>query len=161
MILDFFGALLYIGIVFAVGQWTVKWLYKNEGDESADWLSFAAGFAEMTVLSTFLYFTCHMSVQLIRIVWLLSGGAALFSLISRKLLTKAGAAVLGCVTGLWLVMLLPGLIGGDQYYVYRGNCSDQQTYVEETVAMSMHPIGWDVGRSEEEVGIGSDVRWGG
>ena len=77
MILDFFGALLYIGIVFAVGQWTVKWLYKNEGDESADWLSFAAGFAEMTVLSTFLYFTCHMSVQLIRIVWLLSGGAAL------------------------------------------------------------------------------------
>ena len=45
MILDFFGALLYIGIVFAVGQWTVKWLYKNEGDESADWLSFAAGFA--------------------------------------------------------------------------------------------------------------------
>ena len=103
MILDFFGALLYIGIVFAVGQWTVKWLYKNEGDESADRLSFAAGFAEMTVLSTFLYFTCHMSVQLIRIVWLLFGGAALFSLICRKLLTKAGAAVLGCVTGLWLV----------------------------------------------------------
>ncbi len=161
MILDFFGALLYIGIVFAVGQWTVKWLYKNEGDESADWLSFAAGFAEMTVLSTFLYFTCHMSVQLIRIVWLLSGGAALFSLISRKLLTKAGAAVLGCVTGLWLVMLLPGLIGGDQYYVYRGNCSDQQTYVEETVAMSMHPIGWYESRTEEQIGIESDVLWRG
>ena len=161
MILDFFGALLYIGIVFAVGQWTVKWLYKNEGDESADWLSFAAGFAEMTVLSTFLYFTCHMSVQLIRIVWLLFGGAALFSLICRKLLTKAGAAVLGCVTGLWLVMLLPGLIGGDQYYVYRGNCSDQQTYVEETVAMSMHPIGWYESRTEEQIGIESDVLWRG
>ena len=47
MILDFVGALLYIGVVFLTGQRTVKWLYKNEGDQYADWLSFAVGFAEI------------------------------------------------------------------------------------------------------------------
>lgn len=161
MILDFIGALFYIGIVYVVGQCTVKWLYKNVSDRSTEWLSFAVGFSKLTILSTFLYFTCHMSVQVIRIVWLLLGGASVFLLIKRKLFTKSGMAVLGCVTGLWIVMLLPGLIGGDQYYVYRGNCTDQQTYVEETVAMSMHPIGWYESRTEEQIGIISDVLWRG
>ena len=142
MILDFVGAIFYIGIVYIVGQWTVNWLYKNGDIKSADWLAFAVGFSELTLLSTFLYFTCHMSVQIIRIVWLLLGIVSTYFLIRRKLFTRSRIAVLGCVTGLWLVMLLPGLIGGDQYYVYRGNCTDQQTYVEETVAMSMHPINW-------------------
>lgn len=161
MILDFIGALFYIGIVFLTGQWTVKWLYKNENGQYTDWLSFAVGFAEMTVLSTFLYFTCRMSAQVIRVVWLVMGGASFFSLMKRKLFTRSGAAVLGCVTGLWFIMLLPGLIGGDQYYVYRGNCTDQQTYVEETVAMSMHPIGWYESRTREQVEIISDVLWRG
>lgn len=161
MILDFIGALLYIGIIYIVGQWTVKWRYKEESDKSADWLSFAVGFSEMTILSTFLYFTCHMSVQIIRIVWLLLGGMSVFFLIKWKLFTKSGIAVFGCVTGLWLVMLLPGLVGGDQYYVYRGNCTDQQTYVEETVAMSMHPIEWYESQTEEQVSTVSDVLWRG
>ena len=46
MILDFIGALLYIGIIYIVGQWTVGWLYKNEKDTIVDWLSFAVGFSE-------------------------------------------------------------------------------------------------------------------
>lgn len=161
MILDFIGALFYIGIVYVVGQRTVKWLYKEENDLSADWLSFAVGFAELTIVSTFLYFTCRMPVQTIRIVWLLLGGVSVISLIKRKLFDRSGTAVLGCVAGLWLIMLLPGLIGGDQYYVYRGNCSDQQTYVEETVAMSMYPIGWYESRTEEQIGKESDVLWRG
>lgn len=161
MILDFIGALFYIGVVFVAGQRTVKWLYKKENDPSADWLSFAVGFSEMTILSTFLYFTCRMPVQAIRIVWLILGGVSAISLIRRKLFDRSGIAVLGCVTGLWLIMLLPGLTGGDQYYVYRGNCTDQQTYVEETVAMSMHPVGWYESRTEEQVGIISDVLWRG
>lgn len=161
MILDFVGALCYIGIIYIVGHLSVKWLHKNGSDSYADWLSFAIGFAEMTLLSTFLYFTCRLPVQAIRIVWLLLGGLSLFVLIKRRLLTGSGLAVLGCVTGLWLIMLLPGLIGGDQYYVYRGNCTDQQTYVEETVAMSMHPIGWYESRTKEQIGIISDVLWRG
>lgn len=161
MILDFTGALFYIGIIYIVGQWTVKWLNKSESDKAADWLSFAVGFSEMTVLSTFLYFTCHMSVQMIRIIWLLLGGVSVFCLIKWKRFARSGIVVFGCVTGLWLVMLLPGLVGGDQYYVYRGNCTDQQTYVEETVAMSMHPISWYESRTEEQVSIVSDVLWRG
>ena len=54
MILDFVGALFYIGVVYLAGQWTVTWLYKNRDEESADWLSFAVGLAEITVKSTFL-----------------------------------------------------------------------------------------------------------
>ncbi len=161
MILDFVGALFYIGVVYLAGQWTVTWLYKNRDEESADWLSFAVGFAEMTVMSTFLYFTCRMPVWGIRTVWLLLGAVSAFLLVKQKRFSRSGIAVLGCVTGLWLVMLLPGLIGGDQYYVYRGNCTDQQTYVEETVAMSMHPIGWYESRTEAQIGEVSDVLWRG
>lgn len=161
MILDFIGALLYIGIIYMVGQWTVGWLYKNEKDTIVDWLSFAVGFSEMTILSTFLYFTCNLSTGVIRIIWVLLGGIALFFLIKWNRFTKPGIAALGCVVSLWLVMLLPGLIRGDQYYVYRGNCTDQQTYVEETVALSMHPISWYESRTEEEIGLVSDVLWRG
>lgn len=161
MFLDFLGACVYIGIVFSVGQWTVKRLRQEERNRMADYLSFAAGFAEMTILSTFLYFTCRLSVQSIRIVWVLLGSAALFSLMKRRMVTRSGLTVLGCVMILWLFMLLPGLVKGDQYYVYRGNCTDQQTYVEETVALSMHPIGWYESRTEEQVGMISDVLWRG
>lgn len=161
MVLDFIGAFVFIGIVYSVGQWTVQRLSQNENSQTAEWLSFAVGFAELTILSTFLYFTCRLPVRVIQIILLLLGGMSLFLLIKRKRLTKSGIAVWGCVTGLWLFMLLPGFIWGDQYYVYRGNCTDQQTYVEETVAMSMHPIGWYESRTEDEIGIISDVLWRG
>lgn len=157
MVLDFIGACVYISVIYGVGQWTVVRLYQSETDKASDWLSFAVGFAEMTILSTFLYFTCCLPVQAIRVVWLLLGSVSLYVLMRHKYLTKSALAVLGCVVGLWLVMLIPGLIRGDQYYVYRGNCTDQQTYVEETVAMSMHPIGWYESRTNEEIGIASDV----
>ena len=70
MVLDFGVALLYIVIIYSVGQWTVTWLYQDTDDWTVNWLSFAIGFSEMTIVSTFLYFMCGMSVQIIRIIWL-------------------------------------------------------------------------------------------
>lgn len=161
MVLDFGVALLYIVIIYSVGQWTVKWLYQDTDDRTVNWLSFAIGFSEMTIVSTFLYFMCGMSVQVIRIIWLALGGISVAALIRRRLFTKSSLGSLGCVIVLWLFLLLPGVIGGEQYYVYRGNCTDQQTYVEETVALSMHPIGWYDQRSRDEIGLVSDVLWRG
>jgi len=160
MVLDFVAALCYIGIVWCLGQWTAGGLFADDR-KRACLLSFALGFSELTLLSTFLYFTCRMPTQAIRVVWLLLGIVSFVDLIRRRGVDKEAAAVLFGVAGLWLLMLYPGLVGKDQYYVYRGNCTDQQTYVEETAALSMHPIGWYEERSREEIELVSDVLWRG
>ena len=161
MILDFTAAVLYIGIVWILGQWTAGRLRREDLRRGGCLLSFALGFSELTLASTFLYFTCRLPVQAIRVLWLLAGAAAFADLCRRRELHGRVLAVPAAVTLLWLIMLLPGLLGRDQYYVYRGHCTDQQTYVEETVAMSMHPIGWYEERSEEEISLVSDVLWRG
>lgn len=161
MILDFAWALAYIGIIWILGQWTVGVLSGDQTDGNAFLLSFALGFSELTIVSTFLYFTCRFPMQIIRVVWAAAGIAALFHMLVRRRVGKAAPAVLGGVVVLWLIMLIPGLSGRDQYYVYRGNCTDQQTYVEETVALSMHPLSWYESRSREEIELVSDVLWRG
>lgn len=161
MVLDFAAALLYIGIIWVLGYWTAMRLFGDKADNNAYLLSFVLGFSELTLVSTFLYFTCRLPMGVIRIVWVVLGCASLVDMFRRREIHKPALVILGGVTALWLVMLVPGIIGGDQYYVYRGNCTDQQTYVEETVALSMHPIGWYESRTEDEVGLVSDVLWRG
>lgn len=161
MVLDFAAALLYIGIVWILGYWTSKRLFEDKADNNAYLLSFALGFSELTLVSTFLYFACKLPMEAIRITWMVLGCASLVDTLRRREVYKPALAVLGGVTVLWVVMLIPGIVGKDQYYVYRGNCTDQQTYVEETVALSMHPLGWYESRTEDEVGLVSDVLWRG
>lgn len=161
MILDFAAALLYIGILWILGYWTAMRLFGDKADKNEYLLSFVLGFSELTLVSTFLYFTCRLPMEVIRIVWIVLGCASLIDTLRRREIHKPALALLGGVAALWLVMLIPGIIGRDQYYVYRGNCTDQQTYVEETVALSMHPIGWYESRTEDEVGLVSDVLWRG
>lgn len=161
MALDFVVALLYIGTVWCLGQWTVGCLFDEDREKNAYLLALPLGFSELTLLSTFLYFTARFSVQTIRIVWILLGCASLIVILRRRLLKRTDLLAFIMVLGLWLVMLLSGIAGGDQYYVYRGNCTDQQTYVEETVALSMHPIGWYESRTQEEIETVSDVLWRG
>lgn len=161
MAADFLIALLYIIIVWIFGQWTVKRLIAERAYGDCRLLSFATGFAELTLLSTFLYFTCKMPVQAIRIIWLVLGVLALIDLIRRQEMKKKDIVIIGMVLGLWLILLIPGIVGGDQYYVYRGNCTDQQTYIEETVALSTHSIGWYESRTREEIEMVSDVLWRG
>lgn len=161
MAADFIIALLYIIVVWLVGQCTISRLLEEKAYGDSRLLSFAVGFAELTLLSTFFYFTCKMPVQAIRVIWAVLAVAALVDLIRRRELKKADLPVLVMVLGLWLILLIPGILGGDQYYVYRGNCTDQQTYVEETVALSTHSIGWYESRTGEEIELVSDVLWRG
>lgn len=161
MVLDFVVALIYIGIVWCLGQWTVGYLFSEDRDKNIYLLAFPLGFSELTLLSTFLYFTGRFPAQAIRVVWILLGCVSLIAIRRRRLVKRASLMVFIAVLGLWLVMLIPGIIGGDQYYVYRGNCTDQQTYVEETVALSMHPVGWYESRTQEEIEAVSDVLWRG
>lgn len=159
MALDFGMALLYIGVIYVIGQWTGYRLFLRGQNENRhiELLSLVIGFSEMTLLSTFFYFMCRMPVETIRAIWLILGVAALVDGIRRRSISRYSLGALCAVLLLWLLILIPGWIGRDQYYVYRGNATDMQTYVEETVALSMHPIGWYESRSKEEIGLVSDV----
>lgn len=161
MVVDFLIAFLYIIVIWLVGQWTIGRLFTEMTYGNHGLLSFTTGFAELTLMSTFCYFTCKMPVHAIRIIWVALGVMALLDLIRRHKIKKTDLLIPGMVLALWLVMLIPGILGGDQYYVYRGNCTDQQTYVEETVALSMHSIGWYESRTREEIELVSDVMWRG
>lgn len=161
MVADFLIALIYITVVWLIGQWTIGRLFVDMTYGNYRLISFATGFAELTLLSTFLYFTCRMPVQIIRVIWVVLGVIALIDFIRRHEIKRADLAIPGMVLVLWLVLLIPGILGRDQYYVYRGNCTDQQTYVEETVALSMHSIGWYESRTKEEIELVSDVLWRG
>lgn len=161
MLLDFFGALLYIGIIWSVGQWTIRKLFRNNMREENVLLVFTMGFSEITLISTFLYFVVRMPMLMIRIVWLALGFLVYGVAIKRHEISKSAVAILVGVIMLWLFLLIPGLTGKEQYYVYRGNCADQHTYVEETTAMSLHSISWYESRTKEEIETESDVLWRG
>lgn len=161
MIIDFLIALLYILMVWVIGQWTMTQLFSRVLHGDCRLLSFATGFAELVVLSTFIYFTCKMPVQIIRVIWLALGIMAFIDLLRHHGIHKKDLVIPGMLIALWLILLVPGILGGDQYYVYRGNCTDQQTYVEETVALSMHSIRWYESRTREEIELVSDVLWRG
>lgn len=154
---DFGCVLIYIYIVWCVGQWIISMQKSLEKDVEARWLSFAAGFSALTLLSTFLYFVCRFPVEIIRGIWSVLGIISTMMLILKRRIGRKEIQVFGIVLVLFLFMLIPGVVGKDQYYVYRGNCTDQQTYIEETVALSSHGISWYEGRSMEEIALESDV----
>lgn len=85
------------------------------------------------------------------------GGIITVFLIRKKVLEIQDVKVFGFIAGLFLILLIPGILGKDQYYVYRGNCTDQHTYIEEAVTLSSHAISWYENRTEDEIAIESDV----
>lgn len=154
---DFVYALIYIYIVWCVGQWIISMLKPLEKDVEVRWLSFTAGFSALTLLTTFLYFVCRFPVEIIRGIWSVLGIISMIMLILKRRIGWREIQVFGIVLVLFIFLLIPGIVGKDQYYVYRGNCTDQQTYIEETVALSSHGISWYESHSMEEIALESDV----
>lgn len=154
---DFVCALIYIYIVWCVGQWIISMIKSPEEDSEIRWLSFSAGFSGLTLLTTFLYFVCRFPVEIIRGIWSVLGIISTVMLVRKGRIGWKEIRVFGIVLVLFLFLLIPGIVGKDQYYVYRGNCTDQQTYIEETVALSSHGISWYESRSMEEIALESDV----
>lgn len=157
MVGDFLFALIYIYVVWSVGQVIIFAMKPTRQNEGIEWLAFAIGFSFLTVLTTFLYFTCRLPVEVIRGIWGIFGGLSTALLIWKRQIHLINIKVPAMVLGLYLFLLIPGILGKDQYYVYRGNCTDQQTYMEETVALSSHGISWYESRTMEEIAIESDV----
>lgn len=157
MIADFFVVLIYLYIVWCIGEGTLVVLGLLKKEKRIEWLAFVVGFSVLTLLSTFLYFVCRLPVEGIRVVWLVLGGLTTGFFIRKRIVGLADFKVFGLITLLFLVLLIPGALGRDQYYVYRGNCTDQYTYIEEAVTLSSHAISWYEDRTEEEIAIESDI----
>lgn len=161
MLGDFLAALIYIYIVWIVGRTIIFAMKSIRRDAEIRWLAFAIGFAALTVLTTFLYFTCHFTVEAVRVVWGMIGALSTGVLVWKKQVGLSEMKVPAMVLGVFCILLVPGILGRDQYYVYRGNCTDQQTYMEEMVALSSHGISWYESRTMDEISIESDVLWRG
>lgn len=157
MIRNFLLALMYIYIIWCTGQCIISLTQYSKAHKYICWLSFSVGFSILILLSTFCYFTCKLPVDIIRLIWLGLGCISTFLLIKKRQIGKRELQVFLLVLTLFLFLLVPGILRKDQYYVYRGNCTDQQTYMEETVAISLHPISWYENHTEDEIAIESDV----
>lgn len=154
---DFLVALIYLYIVWCVGEGILFVLGLLKKEKHIEWLAFAAGFSVLTLLSTFLYFVCGLPVEGIRAVWLVSGFLITLLFVCKKIVGLRSFQVFGLTAALFFVLLIPGILGKDQYYVYRGNCTDQFTYIEEAVVLSSHAISWYEDRTEDEIAVESDV----
>ena len=56
---------------------------------------------------------------------------------------------LAVMAGLFSIMILPGVIHGDKYYVHRGNIYDQYFYLAEVVYMSLHDLQYGISEMME------------
>ena len=158
MIVNTICGLLFLIIVYIIGLWEIELLtYRNKPNELGHCCAFGIGLAVTAITATFLYFVCKLNAQVIGLLFLVLGiilGSILFI---RGKYRKCDLQIVLFSMIVLGILLIPGVWKGEQYYVYRGNPYDKQTYVEEAVAMSMHSISWYENRTEDEILLESDV----
>ncbi len=125
-------------------------------------ISIPIGFGMASVLVTFLYFLCGISIQTIFIILMLLAviliGICLYcgKKNLKKTLLKPVAVFIACII-LLFVFAIPGLIYGDGEYVWRGNRWDKNIYATEAIAAWTHPITYYDSRDAEQILAESEV----
>lgn len=129
MISNFVSIIVMTILFWIVGRFLVNRIIKM--DEQFSFAYSAVGTVVVAVITSILYFRLGMSMMSIAIVMIviaiITMGVQIKSIKKRELLQ------LGIQIGLFLILIIPGLIRGEQYYVYRGNFFDQFIYLSEGI----------------------------
>ncbi len=103
-----------------------------------DWLAMPAGLCVIGLLGNALYFACGLRVAAVQIILLSLLVPCCAYLVYTGIKARACLQFLG-VCALFLVLALPAFIGGEQYYVFRGNEWDHFNYINGTLALCDNP----------------------
>ena len=139
MIYNFIFSIIMILSFWTIGRFTVIHVLRIKNDHFSLEFSYSVlGSVIIAIVASFLYFRCGL--QMLSISWLLFVAAilvtiyqAFFYIRTNRNIGRAHNDVLflGVQLILFLILIIPGLLYGEQYYVYRGNFFDQFIYLSE------------------------------
>lgn len=142
MLINFIVIILFIFAIWIFGTGFLKLIDKNQYNILAP----IVGAGIYTILISALYFFIRISISngriIISIIALITG----IYLCIKKYFKSNDFISLGILIILTAIMSLPGLIGGEQYYVYRGNYWDHFNFI--TRASAMYEYKWSLYRKD-------------
>lgn len=103
-----------------------------------DWLAMPIGLCLVGLTGNMLYFGVGLTVQSIQLLFLCALFPCLY-MIFRRCIRRGEWNRLFAVFGIFFVLALPACIGGEQYYVFRGNHWDHFNYINESLTLRDNP----------------------
>lgn len=136
MISNVINVLLLIIIIWSYGVTTISIL---KLDTKYYTICFSAGIPLFVLSTNLLYYTCYLSSEFVFDISLILALASIAMLIYRRKLSRATLFPLFIVVITFILLLIPNIIGGAQYYTLRGNFYDNFIYLSEAVVIKDHP----------------------
>jgi len=106
--------------------------------DGCDWLAMPIGLCLVALLGNVLYFMLGFTAQSIQLLFLCALLPCLF-IIFRQGVCRSEWCRLAAVLGIFLLLALPAWIGGEQYYVFRGNHWDNFNYIDQALTIWDNP----------------------
>jgi len=144
-------ALLYMLALWAIGRAV---LMAGRADRDS-WLAMPVGLSVVGIAGNALYFAAGLSVHVIQWILVAAVLPCVVFLLRRRLPRFEWEQLLA-VLGLFLVLALPAYLGGEQYYVFRGNHGDHFNYINMTLALRANPYAAYVNAAPEQF-LATDV----
>lgn len=151
LLTNYISTIIFIILSFITGYAVLLFMGVNKKEyKCIPCLCAPAGLAVNGVLAAFVYFRLGLNSGAVKISWII---LAVFSLIfavvknHKDLKSTAGyfKALAFCLA-FFVIMTVPGMYRGANYYVYKGNVYDKFAYISETVYMTNHNL--DYGEKE-------------
>lgn len=142
MIYNISGTLLFAISAWLTGLGALKACGLTKGRFSnLHFISIPLGVAVCAIISTTMYFALGLSVGAIRIAYAVLAVMGAF-ILWKTGLDKKELSGLAAILILFGIMMIPGLLHGDKYYVHRGNLYDQYFYMSQVVYMGTHKLSY-------------------
>lgn len=130
---------LSAGLLFLLSLWVFgRTLIVICRIEDCDWAAMPTGLCLVGLIGNVLYFMCGLTVQWIQLLFLGALVPCLVIVFRHSVGLCEWKRVLATL-GVFLFLALPVFIGGEQYYVFRGNDDDHFNYMDQGLAIWTHP----------------------
>ena len=128
-----------VGLAFLCSLWVfgrsfILVCYKDD----CDWLALPLGLCLVGLIANTLYFMFGLTVQLIQLIFVCLLIPCLVMVFQRGI-NRGEWCRLAAVLGVFLLLALPGFIGGEQYYAFRGNHWDHFNYINQALTIWANP----------------------
>ena len=138
---DLLIMLIAIVAVWIFGNCALYLIARGEGSARYAPVAMAIGFTGVIITVNPLYYVTGLGMPQIRYILLalLLAAACFLALTWKKV--RPDITLLFWTIAIFIVLALPALIGGEQYYVFRGNWWDHFTYITAAYGFANHPLG--------------------
>jgi hypothetical protein len=122
---------LFIAIAFIVVLWLIgNVIVGDRASYGCGWLAGPVGLSVLSIASNFLYFAVGLSTRCIQAITLIAALLCFIVLLYRRP-TRCDLQRCFLMIAVFVVLVLPAYIGGQSYYVFRGNVGDHFNYIDQ------------------------------